>query len=96
MNLEETENLKKFIQDEFLTGSKNAIEGLIFLYFHKEKVYPDKEIWENIKDLAYKHRILYHILYKGKRYIFEINTTSCAGRLCYPGRADFESGERWR
>ena len=31
----------------------------------------NKEIWEEIKNLAYKHRILYHILYDGKKYIFD-------------------------
>ena len=51
MNLEETEKIKKFIQKKFLTGSKNAIECFIFLYFHREKTYSDREIWENIKDL---------------------------------------------
>ena len=50
MNLEKAENLKKFIQEKFLTGSKNAIECFIFLYYNREKAYSDREIWENIKE----------------------------------------------
>jgi len=33
--------------------------------------FANNEVWEHIKDLAYKQRILYYILYKGKKYIFD-------------------------
>lgn len=32
----------------------------------------NKEIWDNIKDLAYKQRILYYVLYKEKVYVLDM------------------------
>jgi len=37
----------------------------------ENKGFANNEVWEQIKDLAYKQRILYYILYKGKKYIFD-------------------------
>ncbi len=42
--------LRDFITQEFSTGSKNAIEAAIFLYLNKERSFPDREIFENVKE----------------------------------------------
>jgi len=44
------DKLRDFITQEFSTGSKNAIEAAIFLYLNKERPYPDREIFENVKE----------------------------------------------
>ena len=44
------DKLRDFISLEFSTGSINAIEAVIFLYLNKEKAYPDREIFENVKE----------------------------------------------
>ena len=47
---DDQEKLRDFITQEFSTGSKNAIEAAIFLYLNKERPYPDREIFENVKE----------------------------------------------
>ena len=43
------EKLRDILIQEFSTGSKNAIEAAVFLYLNKENAYPDREIYENVK-----------------------------------------------
>ncbi|MFW9874289.1 MAG: EVE domain-containing protein [Candidatus Thorarchaeota archaeon] len=47
---DDQEKLRDFIIQEFSTGSKNAIEAATFLYFNKERAYPDRDIYKNVKE----------------------------------------------